>query len=68
LIHHPIKSGAGFVYALVRPQDIALISQFAWRWQDGEAITDLCDMYLLTVSMDRLIAHPELTSGSHSVN
>jgi hypothetical protein len=63
-----VYNGDKRTFAKVRDRDVALLAPFQWRMQDGDAITELHDVYELTVSMDYVIAHPSILYGSHSAN
>jgi hypothetical protein len=55
-------------YAEVRPEDVPLVSQFRWRYQDGQAVTELNDLDQLTVTMGFFINYPAIVYSSHGMN
>jgi hypothetical protein len=63
-----VENGDGRTFANVRDSDVALLAQFSWGMEDGEAFTNLCDVYGLRVTMDYVINHPAIVFGSHSCN
>jgi hypothetical protein len=60
-----VNNGNKRTFAEVRDRDVELLSHLAWRMEDGEAITDLQDIYQLRVSMDFVINNPNVIYGSH---
>jgi hypothetical protein len=55
-------------FAKVPDESFALLSLSRWRLEDGIAITELLDLYGITLEMGVLISNPVLAKGSHGAN